>query len=101
MPAAQHRHEFETATFRILFAACDGCDPHLTLSLEPLERAAPFGKAEQARKSTEHDVLSYRPLYFRSRVVEGYAQRLLVSADENRLNWKQLARPRDPSRTSL
>ena len=71
MPAAQHRHEFETATFRIHFAACDGCDPHLTLSLEPLERAAPFGKAEQARKSTEHDVLSYRPLYFRSRVVEG------------------------------
>ena len=68
---AQHRHEFETATFRILFAACAGCDPHLTLSLEPLERAAPFGKAEQAREGTEHDVLSYRPLYFRSRVVEG------------------------------
>ena len=65
-----HRHEFETAAFKVLFAQCETCAPHLTLELNPTEAQAQFGRDEIIRQGPNPDVSSYAPLYFRSRVVQ-------------------------------
>jgi hypothetical protein len=51
-----HRAEFETASFRVAFAQCAACTPHLTLDLEPSEAQAQFGVEERGRQGPNPDI---------------------------------------------
>ena len=51
-----HRAEFETASFRVAFAQCAACTPHLMLDLTPSEVQAEFASDERARQSPNPDV---------------------------------------------
>ena len=56
-----HRAEFETASFRVAFAQCAACPPHLTLDLVPSEAQSQFGVEERARQGPNPDVSQYEP----------------------------------------
>lgn len=51
-----HRAEFETASFRVSFARCAACPPHLTLELTPSQAQAEFGREERARQGPNPDI---------------------------------------------
>ena len=54
-----HRAEFESAAFKVAFAQCAACEPHLTLELEPTEAQAAFGHEERDRQGPNPDVSTY------------------------------------------
>jgi hypothetical protein len=57
-----HRAEFEAANFRIEFAQCATCAPHLTLDLASSEAQAEFGREERGRQGPNPDVSQSVPL---------------------------------------